>query len=129
MDTFRERERDRANDRKGEKMRDLTQLNKLEDYLKKRGIQYERHDVNDEYDAEGFLIRLERHQICALVDEEGRWEWDAICQRGSYGAEEGLLEIYGKIVRPCGDSVEGYLTAADVIERIEEVYGKEDANG
>lgn len=110
-------------------MRDLTELNKLEEYLKERGIQYERYD--DEFCIEnGYITLPERHQICALFNEEGRWEWDAICQRGSYGAEEGLLEIYGKIVRPCGDSVEGYLTAREVIERIEEVYGtKEDANG
>ena len=106
-------------------MRDLTELNKLEDYLDERGIQYERHDVDEEVDADGLVIRLERHQICAMVDEEGCCEWDAICQSGSYGAEDGLLEIYGKIVRPGGDSVEGYLTAEDVIERIEEVYGGE----
>lgn len=111
-------------------MRDLTELNKLEEYLKERGIQYERHDANDEYDVESLLIRrLERHQIIVPQDGPTR-EWDAICHRGSYGAEEGLLEIYGKIVRPCGDAVEGYLTAREVIERIEEVYGtKEDANG
>lgn len=113
-------------------MRDLTELNKLEEYLEEHGIQYERHDVDEQHEvegADGLVIQIERHQICALVDEEGRWEWDAICQRGSYGAEEGLLEIYGKIVRPCGDSVEGWLTAQDVIERIEEVYGKEGENG
>ena len=109
-------------------MRDLTELNKLEKYLKDRGTQYERRDVNDEYDAKGFLIKIERHQIIVPHDGPMR-KWDAICQRGSYGAEEGLLEIYGTIVRPCGDSVEGYLTARDVIERIEEVYGKEGANG
>lgn len=107
-------------------MRDLTELNKLEDYLKNRGMQYERHDVNYEFgEVDGLLIQLERHQIIVPQDGPTR-EWDAICQRGSYGAEEGLLEIYGKIVRPCGDSVEGYLTAQDVIERIEEVYGKEE---
>ena len=106
-------------------MRDLTELNKLEEYLKERGIQYDRYDV-EACVLNGYITLPEQHQICALVDEEGRWEWDAICQRGSYGAEEGLLEIYGKIVRPCGDSVEGYLTAEDVIDRIEEVYGKEE---
>lgn len=109
-------------------MGDLTELNKLEEYLKERGIQYERHDVDEEYDEDGLVFRLERHQIIVPQDGEAR-EWDAICNRGSYGAEEGLLEIYGKIVRPCGDSVEGYLNAQDVIERIEEVYGKEETNG
>lgn len=109
-------------------MRDLTELNKLEDYLKERGIKYERRDVDDDFDVTGHIIRCEIHQI--IVPKDGlKREWDAICHRGSYGAEEGLLEIYGRIVRRCGDSAEGYLTAEDVIERIEEVYGKEDANG
>ena len=48
---------------------------------------------------------------------------------GSYGYEKGLLEIYGSIVWPCGDSVEGYLTAADVIERIESSKAKMDKEG
>lgn len=108
---------------KGEKMRDLTELNKLEDYLKKRGMRYERFENDEVVGArDGIIFKLDRHQIIVPASGEEA-EWDAICQRGSYGAEEGLLEIYGKIVRPCGDSVEGYLTAEDVIERIEEVYG------
>ena len=45
--------------------------------------------------------------------------WDAICQQGSYGYEDGLLEICGDIVETKDDIVEGYLTAQDVIERIE----------
>ena len=44
--------------------------------------------------------------------------WDVICQEGSYGYRDGLLEAYGDIVE-ADDVVEGYLTAQDVIERIE----------
>jgi len=112
-------------------MKDLTELNKLEEYLKARGMRYERFDNDDEISVgarDGIIYKFDRHQI--IVPASGaEAEWDAICQSGSYGAEEGLLEIYGKIVRPCGDSVEGYLTAEDVIDRIEEVYGKEGTNG
>ena len=102
--------------------RDLTQLNRLEEYLKSKGIPYERKDQEDEF-LEGHpycRTQFERHQI--IVPNKENYEWDVICQYGSYGAEEGLLEIMGTIVRPnAGDSVEGWLTADDVIERVEEV--------
>lgn len=46
--------------------------------------------------------------------------WDAICHYGSYGYEDGLLEIYGELVtEDDDDSVVGYLTAADVVKRVE----------
>ena len=105
-------------------MRDLKQLNRLEEYLKAKGIPYERIDKEDKYLDENHpycLVEFERHQIC-VPSENGEREWDAICNRGSYGAEDGLLEIMGSIVSPmAGDSVEGYLTAEDVIARIERV--------
>jgi hypothetical protein len=96
--------------------RDLTQLNKLEEYLKRNGIRYRRIDVLDPC--------FDRHQIVVGGDlEPGACDWDAICHRGSYGCEDGLLEIMGSIVdeKRVGDCVEGYLMAADVIKRIEEV--------
>lgn len=93
-------------------MRDLTQLNKLEEYLKEKGIEYQRFDNDDD------KFGIDRHQIC--VPNAKNPKWDAICHYGSYGAKEGLLEIYGSIVDPMsGDSVEGHLTADDVIARIE----------
>lgn len=55
----------------------------------------------------------------------GGWQitaegWDAICHTYSYGSDKDLLEIMGVIVsEDAGDSVEGYLTAADVLERID----------
>jgi len=109
-------------------MRDLTELNKLEEYLKARGMRYERFDNNDETVGarDGIIYKFDLHQII-VPDSGSEAKWDAICQRGSYGAEEGLLEIYGVIVpESAGDSVEGFLTAQDVIERIEQVYGKEE---
>ena len=92
----------------------LAELNKLEDYLKEHGIEYERIDRVDI----GYCI--ERHQIS--VPSHAKKEWDAICQPGSYGYEEGLLEIYGSLVDRAKyddtDSVRGFLTAKDVIKRI-----------
>lgn len=108
-------------------MRDLTELNRLEEYLKANGIPYERISEDTKYDPEypNCIENLERHQLI-VYDERGNRLWDAICHEGSYGAEEGLLEIYGEIVSPmAGDSVEGWLTAEDVIKRIEAEEGEE----
>ena len=44
--------------------------------------------------------------------------WDAICHSGSYGHEKGLLEIMGTIVRVDDDEVEGYLTAKEILQRL-----------
>lgn len=93
-------------------MRDLTEMNKLEAYLKLKNIPFSRIDE----DGDPF----DRHQI-VVHDKDGNRVWDAICHYGSYGCNDGLLEIMGTIVRQetC-DTVEGWLTADDVIERIEE---------
>ena len=106
----------------------LSELDKLELYLMIRNMKYVRYECHEEIDEEGFKLVLDRHQIIVGVDKEEAssashkvsGEWDAVCQKGSYGYEEGLLEIYGSIVRPdAEDSVEGWLTAIDVIERVE----------
>ena len=48
---------------------------------------------------------------------------DAVCHSFSYGHEEGLLEIMGLVdEEEVGDSVEGYLTAEEVFERIKTHY-------
>ena len=96
-----------------------TELDRLENYLLDHRITYERIDEEEIIDEKGRVIRMDRHQIC--VPEEGEnCRWDAICHRGSYGWNHGLIEIYGEIVREeDGDSVVGWLTAADVIKRME----------
>lgn len=88
----------------------MKELDKLEAYLKENGIEYERID-----DAE--CVRWPIHKI--LVTKDGRYQWDAICHPGSYGYNQGLLEIMGTIVTAeDGNSVVGWLTAEDVIKRI-----------
>lgn len=97
----------------------MSELDKLECYLKEHGIWHKR------IDEPAFIPMIDdgdvgRHQI-VVYDEEGGTKWDAICQFGSYGYKEGLLEIYGNIVdeKKDGDVVVGWLTADDVIARIE----------
>lgn len=98
---------------------DLTELNKLEEYLRRNQVPYKRLD--DEQDN-GWRC-IDRHQIAVYEDpEKTKFSWDAICHLGSYGYEDGLLEVMGApVVRDSdGDDVCGYLTAEDVIERYEE---------
>ena len=45
-------------------------------------------------------------------------EWDAVCHSGSYGHEKGLLEIMGTIVQAVEDDVEGWLTAEEILQRL-----------
>ena len=98
----------------------LDELNKLEAYLRENGIEYERKDEEPKTQF-GVTIHFARHQI-VCKDKNGKYMWDAICHPFSYGYEQGLLEIMGVLVdeEKDGDSVVGYLTADDVIKRIEE---------
>ncbi len=96
----------------------MSELDILTQYLKDHNIPFERYDcskedfeVNDEC-----TFYMDRHQIC--VPNQQYILWDVICQEGSYGYRDGLLEACGDIVE-VDDVVEGYLTAQDVIERIE----------
>lgn len=94
----------------------MIEMDKLETYLKRSGIKYHRIHMPLCISEEGFICG-ERNQIIVYGEDEKR-QWDAICHKGSYGYEDGLLEIMGNIVRD-DETVEGWLTAADVIERIE----------
>lgn len=82
---------------------DETELNKLEEYLKEKGYKYK---------------RMPRGQII-VFNQEGHRQWDAVCFKGSYGFEAGLLEVMGDISHNKND-VEGWLTAQVIIDRLEE---------
>lgn len=95
------------------------ELDRLEDYLIGKGIPHERvHDAGPYF---------ERNQIIVYKDSarKNRW-WDAICQVGSYGYEEGLLEVMGEpvVLESDGDDVCGWLTADAVIKRFESYVNK-----
>jgi len=93
----------------------MSELDKIEVYLKEKGISYER------IDEDSSPKRLYgRHQII-VYNTKGKRQWDVVCHYGSYGYKEGLLEACGKpVVKPYDyDKVAGYLTAQDVINRLE----------
>ncbi len=101
-------------------MRNLKELDKLQEYLDENHILYERIDRPC---LPALIPGMEpfgdRHQINVL-DTDKNVIWDAICHYGSYGYEEGLLEVMGeKLIGH--DDVEGYLTADDVIELIKKM--------
>ena len=93
----------------------MSELDKLENYLKEHNITYDRVEK-----PRKLFEDSEVHQI--IVYEKEERVWDAICHPGSFGYNEGLLEVMGEpVVKPSdGDSVCGYLTAEDVIARYEE---------
>lgn len=94
----------------------MTEIEKLEKYLKEKSYKYER--IKETPGTNPWMSGYEKNQII-VYNENGERQWDAICHRGSYGFEQGLLEIMGSIVKPGGDSVEGWLTAEDIIKRLE----------
>lgn len=47
----------------------------------------------------------------------GDWDWDAICHSGSYGHEDGLIEVMG--LPQCQDDVIGHLTAEEVLNMVD----------
>ena len=98
----------------------MTELDKLEQYLKGHNVPYERFDEDEVHAPNGTITSLERRQII-VYDENGNRIWDAVCHYGSYGYSQGLLEVMGSPVirKSDGDSVKVYLTAQDVIDRWE----------
>lgn len=95
----------------------MSELDILTQYLKDHNIPFERYDCDKDIELDDeYTFHVNRHQIC--VPNQRYALWDVICQKGSYGYQEGLLEAYGDIVDAEGE-VEGYLTAQDIIERIE----------
>lgn len=96
----------------------MTEMDKLENYLKEHGYPYERIIIDEGLIMFGMNLG-KRDQIVVYKDDKR--DWDAICQPGSYGYEQGLLEVMGdRVVRSSDcDSVCGYLTAQQVIDRLE----------
>lgn len=97
----------------------MSELDKLVEYLKKKHISYKRVDeVGEIRFCDGEIYNPERHQVIVYGDGFER-SWDAICHYGSYGYKEGLLEVMGSIVTDNEDTVEGWLTADEIIRRLE----------
>lgn len=88
----------------------MSELDKLEEYLKNKVIPHKR-----------MVDRAWNWNQIIVYDNHGNQAWDAVCHRGSWGYENGLLEICGNIVDCEKDdgSFVGWLTAENVIKRIE----------
>ena len=104
----------------------MTELDKLEKWLKESGYLkehgYSCRRIDEDPQENPYLGEIGgRHQI-VIENARGKRVWDAICQRGSYGYDEGLLEVMGApVVRKTdGDRVCGYLTAEDIFRRLRE---------
>lgn len=109
-----------------EKEPDMAELYALRDWLQENGADFEFIDTptiyvyDESHPGEPFAIQqIGQHQVIVFDQINGKRmrRWDAICHRGSYGYENGLLEVMGCIV-PEGTpgNVQGFLTAAQVIE-------------
>ena len=77
-----------------------TEMMKLAFGLYDRGIEFKAKSF---FDGIQFII--------------GDWDWDAICHSGSYGHEDGLIEVMG--LPQCQDDVIGYLTAEEVLNMVD----------
>ena len=98
----------------------MSELEKLEEYLKEHNYNYRWNSVCQGYEGCPSMFLPHQDQIVVYDDHNTRL-WDAVCHFGSYGHEKGLLEIMGVIVdeEADGGSVIGWLTADDVIKRLE----------
>lgn len=93
----------------------MSELDKLEKWLIKNGHKVKR--IDEEFDEE-LPFGLARHQVI-VEDDSGNTVFDAICHPGSYGYEQGLLEVMnGTMILAKGDDVEGWLTAKEIEKRV-----------
>ena len=79
-----------------------TEMMKLAYGLRDRGIEF---SIESLYDGIQIVV--------------GDWDWDAICHSGSFGHENGLIEVMG--LPQCQDDVIGYLTAKEVLKMVDEL--------
>jgi len=104
-------------------MNRLAELDKLEELLKADGIPYERldEDLTGRLSADamkmlqekGFYCKDFRHTV--KIPNTKDKKLSVICQYGSYGYEQGLLEAWTGSGEP-----DGYMTAEDTMKWIKE---------
>ena len=91
----------------------LKEFDDLEKMLADEGIAYCREDTSE--------FGCSFHQLRADENPGDRWTWDVICFKGTFGYEQGLLEMWGKNM----NDPEGYLTAKECFEKIKEIVENE----
>lgn len=85
----------------------MNELDKLDEMLTDAGIPFERikeacfdkygsfhASIHERFGEAGKWLR---NQIIYGRDNHGSWKFDAICQFGSHGAKQGLVETYGTL--------------------------------
>lgn len=88
---------------------DFTEINKLKEMLEMEKIPFTFRPLFGGYQI---IYPNVENNVC-----------DVIIHNGSYGRQQGLLEIMGLVdEEEVGDSVEGYLTATDCFNRIYKHY-------
>ena len=88
----------------------MNELDKLRKMLRDAGIPFEDYQEKHPFYSENAVLdsikmygpeasRYSRNQIIyGRNSEDGMyWKFDAICQYGSYGAKDGLIETYGEL--------------------------------
>lgn len=97
-----------------DKIEDFTQFNKLVIGLTQKGYVF---TVQNAYNGRQVIVYEQ------YTDTDGVHlirQWDAVIHGGSYGHEDGLLEIYGTIVEKFtqDDEVLGRLTAIEILNKL-----------
>ena len=113
-------------------MTELNELDKLRTMLTDAGIPFESkqqlidpkyYDIYDCYQYSGPAGKWQRNQVIYGMTEGYGWLWDGICQYGSYGADKGLIESWGELVKsePGSGGVQ-VVTAEEAFEVIKSHY-------
>lgn len=93
-------------------MIDFTEINKLKEMLEMENIPFTFRPLYEGYQIIYPNEKRNEETVC-----------DVVIYNGSYGREQGLLEIMGLVDKETvGDEVEGYLTAVDCFNRIYKHY-------
>lgn len=86
----------------------MTEMQKLDILLKHAKVPHT-------YDRQFLNVYYKGGEQITVWDSEDCKLWDAICCEGSYGTEQGLIEVMGKELLGHYD-VEGWLTARQVMK-------------
>ncbi len=98
---------------------EITEMDKLIAYL------YKKYEA-DENKVVFVRPRCGGQQVI-VTDKDGNWLWDGVCHQHSYGGKSGLIEVMEQTENNYvlteeereWDNVLGYLTAEDIIKRLE----------
>lgn len=106
----------------------LAEFDKLQDYLLTHGysvdITHQRRQMLGRA-----LVQSEHHQLIVYDTKDVSLRlWDAVISDYSYGHEDGLLEIMGTGLVEGPGTVEGWLTAEEIIKKLEEKDGRHAEN-